>query len=165
MYSHLEAELEMQQSCMYRVALRLVGSPEEALDVVQTASLKAWRNAERFDRRSTVATWLHRITVNVAMDLLRRRQRAPHRSLEQIAEKHIPDTQLQTLENREMFLLALQYIEKLPDDCRDAFVLTQLDGYSYQEAAEILGIPQGTVGSKIYRAKKILARSIQEHCE
>lgn len=89
-------------------------------------------------------------------------------SLSQTAERALEDNPIDTpcrdLEDRELYLLAMEYIEKLPDDCRETFMLSQLDGYSYQQIAEIQQMPPGTVASRIHRAKQILRQQLQRHC-
>ena len=167
MKSQLALELQRQRSRMYRVALRIVGCREQAQEVVQIASLKSWQQIDRFEGRSSLASWLFRITWNAAHDQLRQTRRAPM-SLSQTAERALEgnstDTRCRDLEDRELYLLAMEYIEKLPDDCRETFILSQLDGYSYQQIAEIQQMPPGTVASRIHRAKQILRQQLQRHC-
>jgi len=159
---------------LYRVALRMLGDPEQAQEVVQIACVKALDNAAHFTGRAAVTTWLHRITVNCAVDQIRRVQR--------INRNRVPDdSELQGLlagassdparrtEQRELCEIARLALESLPDDCRSAFILTQIDGYSYDEAAAIEGQPRGTIASRVFRAKKtlvgLLARRTGEGCE
>jgi RNA polymerase sigma-70 factor (ECF subfamily) len=66
-------------------------------------------------------------------------------------------------EQNEMYRLALSLIAALPDDCRSAFMLTQLDGYTYDEAAGIENLSRGTVASRVYRARQILMEQINRH--
>ncbi len=146
---------------MYRVALRVVGDSDRAQDVVQNACLKALRGMTGFHGRSTLASWLHRITLNCAVDHLRTRQRSmsgrAEMSLELAGIPACSDaTPAMKAERREMYELALGLVKRLPDDCRNAFILTQLDGYSYDETAAIEGQPRGTIASRVYRAKRIL---------
>lgn len=147
---------------MYRVALRLVADADRAQDVVQDACVKALSGVGGFDGQSMLSTWLHRITVNCAMDALRSEQRKARAYSDLLTQAPprgaaSPDA---TAESREMFDLAWALVEKLPDDCRSAFMLTQLDGYSYDEAAEIEGQPRGTMASRVFRAKKMLLQQM-----
>lgn len=144
------------------MALRLVADSDRAQDVVQEACVKALSGMDGFDGQSMLSTWLHRITVNCAMDALRSEQRKARAYSDLIAQAAPrsaapPDV---AAESREMFDLAWGLVEKLPEDCRSAFMLTQLDGYSYDEAAEIEGQPRGTMASRVFRAKKILLEQI-----
>ena len=146
---------------MYRVALRIVGNSDEAHDIVQDACVKALRNIDRFDGRATPATWLHRITVNCARDHLRAQRRINRDDVSMndeiagmLAGAESPASA--KTERRELYDIASTLVKSLPDDCRSAFILTQLDGYSYDEAAIIENQPRGTMASRVFRAKKIL---------
>jgi RNA polymerase sigma-70 factor (ECF subfamily) len=175
---------------MYRVAFRMLADADKAHDAVQEACVKALTGMGRFDGRSALATWLHRITVNCAMDAIRSETRqdnahkahakqvlhaagvsqrpapAPHGQAEHGVEAVSPaGTPAQQAERRELSDLAWRLLEDLPDDCRAAFALTQLDGYSYDEAAEIEGQPRGTIASRVFRAKKILLEQMNAHID
>lgn len=146
---------------MYRVALRIVGDLDEAQDIVQDACVKALRRMGSFDGRAALATWLHRITVNCARDHLRAQRRAVRNGVSMNDEIAGMLTATQLLpsdkaERRELHDIASTLVKSLPDDCRIAFTLTQLDGYSYDEAAIIEDQPRGTMASRVFRAKKIL---------
>lgn len=145
---------------MYRVALRILGRTEKACDVVQDACLKALRGAGTFDGRAALASWLYRVTTNCALDHLRRQRRATHQQvpLGELAGMvaAVGASPSLSAERRELYKIARDVVESLPDDCRIAFILTQLDGYSYDEAAAIEGQPRGTMASRVFRAKKIL---------
>lgn len=150
---------------MYRVALRVVGCPEAAGEAVQNACVKALGNLEQFDGRSLLVTWLHRITVNCAIDILRENKRQGlHRT--EVGEDirglmlYLGAGPAETVQQREQYAIAQAMLEELPDECRSAFMLTQLDGYSYDEAAIIEGQPRGTIASRVYRARKILLQRL-----
>lgn len=152
---------------MYRVALRIVGSRDAAREVAQEACVRALRGAGQFDGRSALATWLHRITVNCARDHLRRIRRTDRlrddwdQQAGTLAAAEA--TPAEHAEQNELYRLALAGVAALPDDCRGAFVLTQLDGYTYDEAAAIEGLARGTVASRVYRARKILTEQFSHH--
>ena len=154
------AELGDHVPQMYRVALRILGRTEKACDVVQDACLKALRGAGTFDGRAALATWLYRVTTNCALDHMRHQQRAKHQEvpLGELAGMvaAVRSSPSLSAERRELYEIARDAVESLPDDCRVAFILTQLDGYSYDEAAAIEGQPRGTMASRVFRAKKIL---------
>jgi RNA polymerase sigma-70 factor (ECF subfamily) len=161
----LAQELTKYASRMYRVALRMVGSADAAQDVAQDACVKALRNANQFDGRATLSTWLHRITVNCAHDHLRKSRQldrqqggCDHDATELLAM--LDAGPAQRAEQTEMYRLAMALIANLPEDCRSAFQLTQLDGYTYDEAAAIENLSRGTVASRVHRARKILMEQI-----
>lgn len=161
MSEDLRGDLSDNLPRMYRVALRIVGDVDRARDVAQDACVRALRGMTGFAGRSSLVTWLHRITVNCAMDHLRHVERTTSTRVEMSVElagipaslSAIPSVQV---ERRELFERAVELVERLPKDCRSAFTLTQLDGYSYDDAAVIEGQPRGTIASRVYRAKKIL---------
>ena len=161
-------ELATHASRMYRVALRIVGNTDAAREVAQDACVRALRGAKQFNGRSTLATWLHRITVNCAYDHLREgRQRDCH----QVDWNKDAAGMLSMLkadpaeraEQGELSSVALGLVAALPDDCRSAFILTQLDGYTYDEVAAIEDLPRGTIASRVYRARKILIEQMNHH--
>lgn len=153
---------------MYRVAYRLLADADKAHDVVQDACLKALASMDRFHGQASLATWLHRITVNCAKDAMRSQGREDHAHVVlqmQPVDHALAGSPAEALETKEMADLAWALLEKLPEDCRSAFCLTQLDGYSYDEAAEIEGQPRGTVASRVFRAKKILLEQMNDHVD
>ena len=164
----LAQELAGHLPRMYRVALRIVGNSDAAQDVAQEACVKALRRAETFDGRAALATWLHRITVNCAHDHLRKGRRedrvrtaCDHDTLNVLTM--IEAGPAERAEQNEAYRLALTLVEQLPEDCRSAFLLTQVDGYSYDEAAAIEKLARGTVASRVHRARQILLEQMDRH--
>jgi len=164
------AELENHVSRMYRVALRIVGDQDEALDIVQEACVKALRSASGFDGRAAPATWLHRITVNCARDHLRLERRSNRRDVDLDGEltgavaamDASPSIQAERLE---LYRTASGWVNALPEDVRTSFALTQLDGYSYDETSAIQGLPRGTIASRVNRARRILLAQMEEQTD
>jgi RNA polymerase sigma-70 factor (ECF subfamily) len=164
----LAAEIASHVSRMYRVALRIVGSVDVAQEVAQDACVKALRGADKFDGRAALVTWLHRITINCVHDHLRK-----SRQIDRGRTDWDNDTMgmlvmleagpAKRAEQNEMYRLALSQVAKLPEDCRSAFVLTQLDGYTYDEAAAIEKLSRGTVASRVYRARQILMEQMNQY--
>jgi RNA polymerase sigma-70 factor, ECF subfamily len=168
MMEKLAQELAGQASRMYRVALRIVGDTEAAQEVAQDACVKALRGVNKFDGRAALATWLHRITVNCARDHLRKTRKVDCKradldngALGMLAM--LEATPAEQAERNDSYRLAMSLVSKLPDDCRSAFMLTQLDGYTYDEAAAIENLSRGTVASRVYRARQILMDKMSEH--
>ncbi len=157
--------LEEHLPRIYRVALRIVADADVAEDVLQEVCMRAVCRQHEFQGHSRWSTWLHRVAVNCSLDHLRRcqRQRRVMVTYEEAMAQVIPDPSdsPETLaQRRELYELAAGVVRRLPADCQSAFVLTQLDGYSYDEAAEILGAPRGTIASRVHRAKKMLVDSL-----
>lgn len=135
---------------MWAVALRTLGDREEAADAVQDALISAFRSADRFRGDSAVTTWLHRIVVNACLDRVRRRAVRP--------TVEFPTTDLPGPSvDRDTALDVQAALQRLPDDQRLAIVLVDMEGFSVADAAEVLGVPTGTVKSRCARGRARLA--------
>jgi len=140
---------------LWAVALRTIGDREEAADAVQDALLSAHKAAGRFRGDSQVTTWLHRIVVNACLDRLRRRQAHPTVPLPD--GRHTdegPSTGPEPaapVQDHDTALVVRQALAALPAEQRAALVLVDVQGYPVAEAAEILGVAEGTI-KKIGRA-------------
>ncbi|MFH8556065.1 MULTISPECIES: RNA polymerase sigma factor SigM [Streptomyces] len=142
---------------LWAVAIRTLGDREEAADAVQDALVSAYRAAHTFRGQSAVTTWLHRITVNACLD--RARKAASRRTspiaetehLEQILEPH--ESAAMPAERRDLHRELLGALRTLPEEQRAALVLVDMQGYPVAEAAEILGVPTGTVKSRCARGR------------
>lgn len=145
---------------LWAVALRTTGDPEEASDALQDALISAYRNAGSFRGESAVTTWLHRVVVNACLDRMRRRRARPTVPLpEEDGEtggRGVPDPR-DDLGRLELRLEIERALAALPDDQRAAIVLVDVEGLPVAEAAEVLGIPEGTVKSRCSRGRARLA--------
>jgi RNA polymerase sigma-70 factor (ECF subfamily) len=141
------------QDRLWAVALRTVGDPHTAADVVQDALIKAFQRAETFRGEAAVGTWLHRIVATTALDALRSAKRAPLPSSD-LPEAVDPSDAIESELNRADVLAALR---TLGDDQRAAVVLVDMVGMSVLEAAQTLDVPEGTVKSRCFRARERLA--------
>ena len=136
---------------VYGLCLRMTRDAQLAEDCVQDTFINAWRALPRFEVRSSLSTWLHRIAVNVS--LAKRRKSSPAEPLPEDDEGIAADWTLETpVEVREIETA----IEGLPDGARDALVLHALYGYSHGEAAHMLGIAEGTCKAQLHRARQLL---------
>jgi RNA polymerase sigma-70 factor, ECF subfamily len=148
---------------LYRTALRLTGSEHDAADLTQQAFCKALNNWHRFEVRSSRLTWLHAILVNAARDHFRSRK---VRQTESLDEWALPDTDgpltgAELVERGEELGELRKAIETLSPTVRGTFVATVLDGYSYEQASEMLGVPVGTVSSRVHQARQELRVSMK----
>lgn len=144
---------------LWAVALRTTGDPEDAADALQDALVSAFRNAGSFRGDSAVTTWLHRVVVNACLDRMRRRRARPTVPLpEEDGEGHhgIPDPR-DDLDRLELRMEIDRALAALPDDQRAAIVLIDVEGRSVAEAAQLLGVPEGTVKSRCSRGRARLA--------
>jgi RNA polymerase sigma-70 factor, ECF subfamily len=138
------------------VAIRTLSDPEEAADAVQDAMISAFRRAGSFRGDAAVTTWLHRIVVNVCLDRMRRRSARPvttggtdERMDNLAAGRARPDPSAAS--DTSMDVTAA--LRQLPPDQQSALVLVDMLGYPVADAAEILGISQGTVKSRCARGR------------
>ncbi len=149
---------------VYNIALRMVGDPEDAADMTQETFIKAYRALSGFRGDSKFSSWLYRIASNVCLDFLRSRSRHPQVSLSTVDEDdratfELPDMR-QNPEEQLMKKLGMEAVrrglEQLPEQQRQILVLRELGGLSYAELAQTLGLEEGTVKSRIFRARKRL---------
>ena len=168
--------MERYQGRAFGLALRVLRDEEQARDVVQDALLKAYGSLDRFQGRSGFYTWLYRIVMNLCLDR-KRRERASRRVdwSEELAQElaaepdsvSAPEPDL-ALERAELRAQLSRAIAQLPEDARRTLELREIDGLSYQEIAECLGVPKGTVMSRLHYARRrvrqalIAAGAVQE---
>ncbi len=155
---------------LWAVALRTMGNPHDAADGLQDGLIAAFRRADSFRGDSAVTTWLHRVVVNACLDRLRaakvRRADALPDDLEEYAGRGAtltaagddPAEDIIAAERRHQVVAAL---EQLSADHRAAVVLVDMEGYSVAKAAAILGVAEGTVKSRCFRARARLAGLLQ----
>jgi RNA polymerase sigma-70 factor (ECF subfamily) len=163
-----EVLVEKYKRKTFRLAYSVLRDQEEALDVAQEAFVKAFRSLPKFKGESAFYTWLFRITMNLALD--RRRQRAtraksmggegvPPEEWERtaVATEAGPDEEAAGAERRARISRALQ---TLPEHHRSIIILSDIQGLSYREIAEVLAIPMGTVMSRLHNARKRLREAL-----
>ncbi len=156
------------QSRVASIISRYVYDSQEVLDLTQEAFIKAYRAIERFRGDSAFYTWLYRIAVNTAKNYLESRGRRPQ-AVADVADAesfddggHLrdiasPERHLQRDQLREALDLA---IRQLPEELRSAFLLREYEGLSYDDIANILECPIGTVRSRIFRARDSIDRQL-----
>lgn len=154
----------------YNVALRTLGNPWDAADVTQEAFIKAFRNLDSFKGEARFSTWLHRIVVNAAYDQLRRRRPEPMDAEVLDALSSPSGSGAVVGSGRDGIDPAVDGLSdpvrkalmSLNEGFRFAVVLCDLLGFPYGEAAEILGVQEGTIKSRIFRARDALATALAE---
>jgi RNA polymerase sigma-70 factor, ECF subfamily len=168
-----EEALELSDQ-VYRVARRLVGTREEAEDLVQQAYERAFRSWRQFTPGTNMRAWLLRILTNLNIDRGRRQQRSPQTtSLDTEAgdyflynklESQVPDENPD--EERVLERLSqdsiVDALAEVPHDFRDVIVLVDIGEFSYADAAQILDIPMGTVMSRLHRGRRILKKNLAD---
>ena len=138
---------------LYAVALQTLSDREEAADAVQDALLSAYRAAAGYRGDARVSTWLHRVVVNACLDRARRRAVRPTVAL---PPEDLPAT-ADPLGERETAVTVQAALAALPLEQRAALVLVDLHGLPVEEAARVLGVPEGTVKSRCSRGRARLA--------
>ena len=150
---------------VFNVALQMLGNREDAQDMTQEAFLKAYNSLSSFRGDSKFSSWLYRIVSNVCLDFKRRQGRRPSSSLTveddegetlelDIAdESQSPEALLERKLTREAVRRGLQ---ELPDEQRQILLLREIQGMSYEEIGEAMGLEEGTVKSRNFRARKKL---------
>ncbi|PKM71922.1 MAG: RNA polymerase subunit sigma [Firmicutes bacterium HGW-Firmicutes-16] len=153
------------QTKVYNLALRMVGNEQDAYDMSQEAFIKAYNSLALFRGESRFSVWLYRLTTNVCLDFLRSSGRRTHASLTFMSdeddekeleipdERFSPETLVEKKELREAVNRGLMSLSK---DYRAILLLREIDGLSYEEIAEALALEEGTVKSRIFRARKRL---------
>lgn len=147
------------QNRLWSVAVRIMRDPEAASDAVQDALLSAYRRADSYRGDAAVSTWLYRVVVNACLDRIRRERARPATPL--------PETDLSTGvddQQRTVDRLAVEWaLAQLPQAQRAAILLVDLEELHVWEAAEILGVPAGTVKSRCSRGRAALAKLLVDH--
>lgn len=149
---------------------QIVGTDEEARDLVQETFVRVWNNLASYDPQYRFSTWLFRIARNLAIDQLRRRR--PVVPLEQgvndegetleLDPADIRRGPLGNLENRELGRAMAREIDRLPPAYRELILLRHFVGLAYNEIAELKGMPLGTVKNKLFRAHTVLRETLGE---
>ncbi|MBT8117311.1 MAG: RNA polymerase sigma factor RpoE [Gammaproteobacteria bacterium] len=154
--------VQKYQSKIIQLAYRYVHDQDEAMDVAQEAFIKAYKALGRFRGDSAFYTWIYRIAINTAKNYLVASSRRPPRAdIDAVdAEQYDSATGLKEYATPERMLLKDELketiagaIENLPDDLRTAITLRELEGMSYEEIAQAMECPIGTVRSRIFRAR------------
>jgi RNA polymerase sigma-70 factor, ECF subfamily len=156
---------------LYGAALRMTRNPADAEDLLQEATLRAYRGFASFEEGTNLKAWLYRILTNSFINTYRKRQREPQtvegpddfdewflfdrlgsRSVQRSAEEdvldRIPDAEVKAA------------LESIPDNFRMAVLLADVEGFSYKEIAEIMDVPIGTVMSRLHRGRKALEKAL-----
>jgi len=137
---------------IYSMATRMAGSPQDGEDLLQEIFLQAYRKLGSFKGESSLGTWLYRLALNHCLDYVRSRRAKMNRLTETLdAEQSIEPVAARQTPIAKMDLE--RAIERLPDGCREAFVLHDVEGFDHKEVGELLGIAEGTSKSQVFKAR------------
>jgi RNA polymerase sigma-70 factor (ECF subfamily) len=150
------------------LAMRVLGDADDAEDAVQDAMVKVWRNLGRFEGRAAFTTWLHRIAINASLDRLRRRGAvhiaagAPDEHHGHSSELVPPETPERVYARAETAVVVKRAMARLSETHGEALRLCDLEGESYATIATVADCPIGTVMSRLFHARRKLARALTE---
>lgn len=163
------ALLERYEKQVYHQALRMVGNPEDAADVTQETFLKVWQGLPSFQGDSSFSTWLYRLTGNTCIDHLRKEKKRrgdaslddEERDFSAYLSAPAPTPQ-RALEEQELQKAVAEGLAQLSDEHRQVLILREINGLSYDEIAAVLNVTEGTVKSRIARARLALAKILRK---
>jgi RNA polymerase sigma-70 factor (ECF subfamily) len=157
---------------IYNYVRRMVGNPQDAEDITQEVFIRAYQGLSQFDGRASFSTWLFRIATNLCIDHKRRQSRrvqtVPYHhdeSDEEEGDWEFPDTNqpsaLDHLLNQELQAVVEGAIERLNPKLKTVLLLYDVEGLSYEQIAETLGIPMGTVKSRLFAAREQIRKQVE----
>lgn len=159
---------------LYAAAMRMTHNPADAADLVQETMVKAFAAFKGFEQGTNLKAWLYRILTNTYINLYRKRQREPYQNpLDELEEWQIGEaTSTTSMGSRSAEAEAIDRmpasvvkdaLAALPDDFRMVVYYADVEGFAYQEIADIMGTPIGTVMSRLHRARRMLRESLAEY--
>ncbi|MBI5475947.1 MAG: sigma-70 family RNA polymerase sigma factor [Ignavibacteriales bacterium] len=171
-YREFETEAVPQMDILFNYALRLTGSSDDADDLVQETFMKAFRFWDKYEKGTNIRAWLFRIMKNSYINRYRKETKEPGMvDYEEIANFYNTIRHQYTDQNdlQEKIFGGLleddvaKAIEKLPEDFRTVVILSDIEGLSYEEIAEFVDCPIGTVRSRLHRGRKMLQESLFDY--
>ncbi len=166
-----ESFVENYQKEIYNIALRMSGNEEDAMDITQEVFLKIFRKIDTFLGNSKLSTWIYRITINYSKDYISTRSRHSHISMDKSLEtedgtitqeyESKEKNPMEIIEQNHDQQLLVGAINKLEKDQREIIILRYINELSYQEISDILEIPEGTIKSRLNRARNKLAEILK----
>ena len=137
---------------LYALSCRMAGSTEDGEDLLQEIFLQAYRKIGSFKRDAAIGTWLYRLALNHCLDYVRSRQA----KMNKLTETLDADASFEPMARRDTPIARMDLeraMERLPEGCREAFVLHDVEGYDHKEVAGMLGIAEGTSKSQVFKAR------------
>ncbi len=173
-YAEFEKEVIPHTTSLYNFAFQMTGDSDEANDLVQETLIKAFRFFDRFERGTNIKGWLFRILKNSFINEFRKGVKGPSRVdyddvqnfYETIAEseiktKHYEEDAFNQLLDDDISIA----LEKLPEDFRTVIILNDIEGFTYEEIADFVDCPVGTVRSRLHRARKMLYTQLYDYAK
>ncbi|MFN7145897.1 MAG: sigma-70 family RNA polymerase sigma factor, partial [Myxococcota bacterium] len=158
--------VERYQNRIHAMVYGMVRDPEEARDITQNAFIKAYQNLASFRIESSFYTWIYRIAMNLAIDHCRKNKRRKTSAFDEavasrdedgtIIELHQAESPQKALQRKQLHERIFAALDELSEDQREVVLLREVEGLSYKEIADTMGIPEGTVMSRLFYARKRL---------
>jgi RNA polymerase sigma-70 factor (ECF subfamily) len=164
-YAQFEKEAVPHMDAVYNFALRLTGDEDDADDLVQETYMKAFRFFDKFESGTNCKAWLFRILKNSFINDYRKQTKVPNKVDYEDVQNFYENIKSDEVESRHYELDAFsnlldddvsKAITELPDDFRTVVILNDIEGFTYEEIADFVDIPVGTVRSRLHRARKML---------
>ena len=149
---------------LFNVLNRMLSSEDEAQDLLQDTFLRVWQHKMSYDFRFAFSTWIYTIALNLARNELRRRKKIKFFDIFDFVEK-LPAKEEKVENNSALKNLLDTEIKRLPEKYKTAFLLRDVDNLSYEEIAQVLSVPLGTVKSRVNRARAILRNRLKPRME
>ncbi|MCR4437043.1 MAG: sigma-70 family RNA polymerase sigma factor [Clostridiales bacterium] len=170
-----ESLIEGYQKKVFNLALRMVGNREDASELAQEVFIRVYKSLKGFKEQSQFSTWIYKITTNVCLDELRKRKNRNITSLDE--EIKLEDSEIKRqieddkptpemiVEKNELKKVVSDAIKLLSDEHRTVIVMRDIQGFSYEEIARIINCPEGTVKSRLNRARLALKEILKGKAE
>ncbi len=164
-YTEFEKEAIPHMDAIYNYALRMTGDEDDADDLVQETFMKAFRFFDKFEKGTNCKAWLFRIMKNSFINDYRKNTKEPNKVDYDDVQNFYENIKSDEVETKHYELDAFsdlldddisEAIEKLPEDFRTVIILNDIEGFTYEEIADFVDIPVGTVRSRLHRARKML---------
>ena len=159
---------------LYNYALRMTGSPDDADDLVQETYMKAYRFWDKYEKGTNIRAWLFRILRNSYINRYRKETKEPEKVDYEEIQNYYNAVRAETADENDlqqkMYGAALsddvaRALESLPEDFRTAVILSDIEGFTYEEIAEFVDVPIGTVRSRLHRGRKLLQGKLFEYAK
>ena len=172
LYKEFEREALPHMDALYNFALRMTGDSDDANDLVQDTFLKAFRFFDKFEKGTNCKAWLFRIMKNTFINTYRKKTKEPdkvdYEEVENFYENVKPSSTDSAHLEKEIYDNLLDdeissAIASLPDDFKTVIILSDIEGFTYDEIADFIDCPVGTVRSRLHRARKMLFAKLYKY--